>query len=66
MNTIYIKVKNIYGNMNAYPDCETGKLFAQLTGKKTFSTTDMQTMQKLGFEVRFSKQVNTIEELIRA
>jgi hypothetical protein len=45
---------------------ETRKLFAQLTGKKTFSTTDMQTMQKLGFEVRFSKQVNTIEELIRA
>lgn len=66
MKTVQIRVANIYGNQNAYPDCENGKLFASLTRKKTFTTTDLQTMQKLGFEIRFSKQVNTIEELMRA
>ncbi len=58
MKTVTIKVKNVYGNQNAYSACENSHLFAQLTGKKTFDAKDLQTMQKLGFEIRFSKEVD--------
>jgi len=57
MEIVTIEIKNVYGNQNCYPVCENGKLFAQLTGKKTLSAEDLQLIKKLGFQVKFKTTV---------
>lgn len=48
---IQVSVKNVYGNEMIYPQCETAKKFLKLTGKKTFSTQDLNTIRLLGYAV---------------
>ncbi len=48
---ITVKVKNVYGVDRIYPVCEKAKLFLELTGNKTFSGLDIETIKRLGFEV---------------
>lgn len=49
---IIVCIRNVYGNELIYPVCETAKLFADLTGRKTFSPSDIGTIEKLGFVVK--------------
>lgn len=63
MNTIYIEIKNIYGNQNAYPACDKSILFTRLTGKKTLSTNDFKTIQDLGYKIEFRQPKLTLDNL---
>lgn len=56
MKTFIISVRNVYGNQNAYPECGNSRLFAELIGKKTFSTRDFNIITKLGFNISFKQQ----------
>ena len=49
---IEVAIKNVYGNDLIYPVGSTAKLFAELTGKKTFSRQDIETIKLLGFQVQ--------------
>lgn len=54
--TIEIEVRNVYGVPMIYPVCATAKLFADLVGKKTFTKTDLNMIQMLGFDVKQAAQ----------
>ena len=47
---IVVKVKNVYGNELIYPVCEHAKMCAELTGTKTLSQRNVDTLKRLGFE----------------
>lgn len=47
---IVVKVKNVYGNELIYPVCEHAKMCAELTGTKTLSQRNIDTLKRLGFE----------------
>ena len=51
MAKVEVVIKSVYGKMNIYPNNATAELFCGLTGKKTFSRTDIATIQALGFVV---------------
>ena len=48
---ITVKVKNVYGVDRIYPADLRARLLLALTGNKTFSTLDIETIKRLGFEV---------------
>ena len=48
---ITVKVKNVYGVDRIYPVCEKAKLFLQLTGCRTFSKFDIETIRRIGYEI---------------
>lgn len=48
---IIVCVRNVYGNELIYPVCERAKLLTRLSGRKTLSPGDIQTIEKLGFVI---------------
>ena len=38
--TIYVTIKNVYGNDLIYPACDDSNVFAELIGQKTLTTSD--------------------------
>jgi hypothetical protein len=48
---ITVCIRNVYGNELIYPVCEQARLFCRLSGRKTFSPADIETIEKLGFVV---------------
>lgn len=53
MNTVQLQVKSVYGNKLIYPINENAKVFAALTGKKTFTKSHIQGMEVLGFKIEY-------------
>lgn len=49
---IIVCIRNVYGNELIYPVCERAKLLTDLSGRKTFSRQDIETIEKLGFMVK--------------
>lgn len=47
---VVVKVRNVYGNELIYPVCERAKMCAELTGTKTLSQRNVDTLKCLGFE----------------
>lgn len=43
-------VRNTYGVERIYPACDTANIFTRLTGQKTFSHENIETIQQLGFK----------------
>jgi len=54
MNPLLVTIKTVYGNDLIYPSNQTAFLFLQLTGKKTFTYTEIETIKNLGYEVQIS------------
>lgn len=48
---IEVEVKTVYGNQTIIPHCKTAKLFAQLLGQKTLTSSDVKTIKQLGYTV---------------
>lgn len=46
-------IRTVYGNDMVYPVCETAKLFAGLTGTKTFSVNHIRLIELLGYVIEF-------------
>ena len=55
MPVVFINIKCVYGVMKYYPDPSnaTALRLAKLTGNKTFSTSDLATIRRLGFEIQY-------------
>jgi hypothetical protein len=46
--TIYVSIKNVYGEEKVYPDCDKAKGFAALLNQKTFTPANIRQMKALG------------------
>jgi len=46
-----VEIKTHYGTQYIYPLCDTAKKLAALTGKKTFSHSDIKTIKALGYSI---------------
>ena len=54
--TVNVAIKNYYGTDLVYPIDQTGKLLAQLTGKKTFTVCDIKLLKQLNYEFKVSQK----------
>lgn len=62
---IEVEVKSVYGCDKIYPANDAAKVLAELTGKKTFSVTDLRNAGALGLEiVEVKKNYGAIANLI--
>jgi hypothetical protein len=48
---VLVKVVESYGAGRVYPEDDTARLFTALTGRKTFTPLDLDTIRKLGYEI---------------
>ena len=53
---ITVLVKSVYGQEKIYPVCKKALLFAELTGTKTLSRSDIAVIKDLGFIVTVQQQ----------
>lgn len=58
--TIYVTIKNVYGNELIYPACDDSRVFAELIGQKTLTTQDLRKIRSLGYEVEVKPQTLAI------
>ena len=58
--TITVRVDRNYGNRTIYPVCDTAKHFAELAGTNTLTDRTIDTIKKLGYEVRVLCNVTTL------
>ena len=58
---VYINIKEVYGNTLIYPVNDTASLLLRLTGKKTFSPHDLNTLKLLGYEIKEASKLNSIK-----
>ena len=49
---LFVSIKSKYGTETIYPDCEPSKIFAELLKQKTLTREDIETIKRLGYEVR--------------
>ena len=49
--TIKVSIKNVYGNELIYPVCDKAKSLTHLTGNKTLSHYNVETIKRLGYKV---------------
>ena len=52
--TMQVQVRSVYGEDKVYPADTTARVFASLTGKKTFSARDLANIRELGYEITIS------------
>jgi copper chaperone CopZ len=57
---ITVKIKSVYGIMQAYPACPQSKIFCDLTGTKTLTRAALESIKKLGFEIEQQAQTMDI------
>ena len=57
---IKLIVKTIYGVKKYYPACEISKHLVQLTGHKTFTVRNIETLKKIGYVIENATQVEAI------
>lgn len=48
---VLVRLKDVYGETRAYPDCETAHLFARMLGTKTLTAHALQHIKALGYEI---------------
>jgi hypothetical protein len=49
---IIVRIDRNYGNRVIYPICDTAKHFAELAGTTTLTPKTVETIKKLGYEVK--------------
>jgi hypothetical protein len=47
-----VTVKNVYGNQNVYPACDTSRKFADLLNTKTLTPRSLNIIKSLGYNIR--------------
>lgn len=57
---ITVSVLTYYGRQNIYPVCQTALHLARLTGKKTFSHNDIDTIKALGYSINVQQPEITL------
>ena len=54
MDTLIVRVKNVFGNNKIYPVSQKSCIFAGMLGKKTLSPNDLHNISMLGFSIEFN------------
>lgn len=49
METVYVKIVNVYGRETIYPVCDKAKLFAKIAGTTTLTMASINCISKLGY-----------------
>jgi len=49
--TIRIEIRNVYGELKAYPLCEKASLFAAIAGTKTLTRSTLMQILAIGFSI---------------
>jgi hypothetical protein len=60
--TLKIDVRMVFGRVLYYADCPLSKLLVELSGKKTFSGTELKKLSDFGFDIQYRKWSYTTEE----
>jgi hypothetical protein len=55
-----VQIKTHYGTQYIYPICQTAQHLAALTGKKTFSHRDIDTIKALGYSINVQQDKVTL------
>jgi hypothetical protein len=55
--TLVVRITKNYGQEAIYPVDETAELFTKLTGKKTFSRSELNQIKQLGYEINVMAEV---------
>lgn len=50
LNTLYIRVKNNYGQTHYYPECKWTRLFTELTNTKTLTRANIDILKAYGYK----------------
>jgi histone H3/H4 len=50
--TIYVTIRQVYGQTMLYPACERAHAICELTGRKTITSGDIKSLSKLGIQVK--------------
>ena len=53
---LIVKKKNVYGNELIYPVCQNAILFSCIAGSKTFCSTTIANIKKLGYKFETQKE----------
>jgi hypothetical protein len=54
--SITVTIKSVYGQDRIYPVCDKAKALTKLTGNKTLSKADIETIKSIGFSVEIEPQ----------
>ena len=54
--TLIVKKKNVYGNELIYPVCQNAILFSCIAGSKTFCSTTISNIKKLGYKFETERE----------
>ena len=54
--TLIVKKKNVYGNERIYPVCQDSIIFSYIAGTKTFCSTTIANIKKLGYKFETQKE----------
>ena len=53
---LILKAKTVYGKVLVYPYCDESNLLLKLTKKKTFDSSDLLTIQRLGYFIEWKPE----------
>lgn len=51
MPEIKVSIRSVFGNDTVYPVFDRAQLLTQLTGRKTMTARDLETVRQLGYQV---------------
>ena len=60
---LVIKIQIVYGGAKIYPVNEQAKIFAQIAGTKTLSSSNLAYAAKLGYEIK-QEEAYSLEEVM--
>jgi len=52
MKLLEVSIKTVYGVERIYPMNDAAKMLANLLGRKTFNTKDLESLKNLGYEIK--------------
>lgn len=56
LNTITVRIRQVYGRDTVYPVCERALIFALLIGQKSFGPHDLAKIRSLGYTIETEQQ----------
>lgn len=62
---VKVDVKDGYGQIRFYPTNKLGWLFADLSGKRTFTLTDLRVIKELGFKIEPNYCTPRVEAILK-
>lgn len=61
--TIVIEIKNVYGELKAYPACSQSRIFAEIAGTKVLTHYTLTQIEALGYEITQSHRTVDLKKV---